>query len=331
MEQNVYDDCWQLLLRFGRAADETQSASFELFCECWHEMQMQHIYSAQSNHIEVIETTLAALHVGKRIACGRRTNGELFQATQSQRIGGIYLLYAIYNQQPTKHFVRIEVSPGTWDALSKYVEQVNQKDPQRRDIQQMSHIFWKLVQESAFRFTALDYCQALDALAAYDSLESVALAKREKNETVSLMKQQHQLSSGNIHEELIELTELGTICKPLCQLEAAYNKQMTPHRSSFTATKIFSQLNDVFGDINELLMGEEQNGSSDATNQQFDTRKHIRNKAMFGVTEAKISTDEEETEEESAAESIEPHERRMSSATVFGRRLPEDVIRDLEG
>lgn len=331
MEQNVYDDCWQLLLRFRRAADETQSASFELFCDCWHEMQMQHIYSAQSNHIEVIQTTLAALHVGKRIACGRRTNGEPIQATQSQRIGGIYLLYVIYNQQPTKHFVRIEVSPGTWDALRKYVEQLNQEDPQRRDIQQMCHIFWKLVQASAFRFTALDYCQALDGLAAYDNLESKALAKQDKNKTVSLMKQHHQSSSGNIQEELRELTELETIFKALCQLEEAYNKQMTPHRSSFAATKIFSQLNDVFGDIKELVMGVEQNCSCDSTNQQLDTRKRIRDKAMFGATEAKISTDEEETEEESAAESIEPHERRMSSATVFGRRLPDDVIRDLEG
>lgn len=333
MEKNVYDDCWQLIQSFGRVAAESQNASFELFCKCWHQMQMQHIYSAQTNHIEVIGTTLAALHVGKRIACSRRTNGEPFQATRSQRFGAIYLLYAIYNKQPTKHFVKIEVSPDTWDSLSKYAEQLHHKEPQRRDTQQMCHIFRQLVQENAFRYTALDYCHALDALAAYDSLESLAVSKQ-KNNTALIMKQ--QLTSGNsfLHDELHELTELASVCKPLCQLEDSYNKQMAPHRSSFAPTKIFSQLNDLFYDINKLLIDEERtststNTNSDANN-QLEVRQRVRNKAMFGETIVKLSS-EEETEEPSTMQPKKPHERRMSSATVFERRLPEDVIRDLEG
>lgn len=336
MEKNVYDDCWMLLQKFGRTAGESQNASFELFGKCWHEMQMQHIYSAQTNHIEVIGTTLAALHVGKRIACSRRTNGEPFQATRFQRIGGIYLLYAIYNKQPTKHFVKIEVSPGTWESLSSFAEQLHHEEPQRRDTQQVCHIFWQLVQENAFRYTALDYCQALDALADYDSLESFAVAKQ-KNKTSLLVKQQLTSGSSYLHEELHELTELKSVCKPLCQLEDAYNKQMEPHRSSFAATTIFSQLNDLFCDINELLQGEEKTSTNTNTNtnrdeqNQLEVRKRVRNKAMFGETIAKSSTDEEESEEQSNTQPEKPHERRMSTATIFERRLPQDVLRDLEG
>lgn len=328
MEQNVYDDCWQLLQRFGRAADASQMAKFELFCQTWHELQTQHIYSAQTNHIEVIETTMAALHVGKRVACGRRTNGELFQATRAQRIGGIYLLYAIYNKQPTKLFVKIEVSPRTWQSLTGYVEQLRREDGDRRDTQQVSYIFWQLVQEQAFRYTALDYCQALDALAAYDSLESFVEAKQQKNHTAALLKQQLNPSSGNLSEELHGLTEMATSCKALCQLETAYNMQMESHRNSFPATNIFSQLRDVFYEINDLLTHEEKPTTSNATNEHLELRKKARHKAMFGELPEQVST--EEVTEQSLHEAPDRHERRMSSATVFARKLPDDVIRNLE-
>ncbi|EDW66734.1 uncharacterized protein Pbp45 [Drosophila virilis] len=327
MEQNVYDDCWQLLQRFGRAAEISKEAKFELFCQTWHELQMQHIYSAQTNHIEVIETTMAALHVAKRVACGRRTNGEPFQATRAQRIGAIYLLYAIYNKQPTKCFVKIEVSPRTWQSLTGYVEQLRLNSAEQRDTQQVSYIFWQLVQDNAFRFTALDYCQALDALAAYDSLESFAEAKQQKSSTTALLQQRRKPSGCNLGEELHGLAELVANCKPLCQLEAAYNKQMEPHRSSFPATNIFTQLQSVFYEINDLLADKEPTTSS-GTLDQMELRKRARQKAMFGEVKEKLPT--EEVAEQPMSETRDPHERRMSSATVFGRKLPDDVIRDLE-
>lgn len=328
MERNVYDDCWQLLHHFGRAADASKEAKFELFCQTWHELQMQHIYSAQTNHIEVIETTMAALHVGKRVACGRRTNGEPFLATRAQRIGGIYLLYAIYNKQPTKLFVKIEVSPGTWQCLTGYVEYLRSECADRTDTQQVSYIFWQLVKQQAFRYTALDYCQALDSLAAYDSLESFAEAKQKTNNRAALLKQQLNTRSSTLSEELHELAEMAENCKILCQLETAYNKQMEPHRHSFPATNVFSHLREVFCQINDLFTDEEQPATSSAPNEQLELRKRARHKAMFGETKEEAPT--EEVDDKAPPEPRDHHERRMSSATVFSRRLPDDVIRDLE-
>jgi len=215
MELKVYDDCWHLLQNFERTTYKSQNASFELFSQCWLEMQMQHIYSAQTNHIEVMETTLAALHVAKRIACGRRTNGELFQASRAQRIGGIYLLYAIFNKQPTKHYVKIEVSPRTWEDLSSYVEQLRLQSSQQSDTQQVSYIFWKLVQDNAFLYTALDYCQALDALAAYDILENFAVSRQMKNSSAVILKQQLKPSGLNMNVELQGISDLASASKPL--------------------------------------------------------------------------------------------------------------------
>ncbi|ALC42127.1 Pbp45 [Drosophila busckii] len=321
MEKFVFADCWELLQRFGSLANTAQQANFELFCQCWSKLQMQHFYSAQTNNVEVIETTLAALHVAKRVACARRTNGEPFQATRAQRIGGIYLLYAIYNKQPTMHFVKIKVSPSTWETLSRFVEQLRLDSGEQNDTQQVSYIFWQLVQKNAFRFTALDYCQALDALADYDHLESYVDTKQSKNQTKHILPNQLRPTNANLVDEIQGLTELSTTCKPLCQLETAYNQHKAEHHTELPATTIFSQLQAVFSDINKMLT-DERSTSSHTTNNQLDQRKSLRHRAMYGD----IEKAEPET---SVAEPSEPHERRMSSSTVFGRKLPDDVLKDL--
>ncbi|EDV94933.1 snRNA-activating protein complex subunit 1 [Drosophila grimshawi] len=332
MERIVYGDCWKLLQRFSSAVAATagQDAKFELFCEMWHTLRMQHIYSAQTNHIEVIETTMAALHVAKRVACGRRTNGDAFAATRAERIGAIYLLYAIYNKQPTMRFIKIEVSPSTWQCLTGYVEQLRRVEAERRDTQQVSYVFWRLVQDQAFRYTALDYCQALDALAAYDSLESFAESKKTKNKT-ALLKHQLTQSEANIREELHSLAQLAHAAQSACQLETEYNKQMEPHRASFPATNIFSQLCDAFVELNDLLADKEKpTTSSVCSSDQQNVRKRIRQKAMWNNSEETQPTVDAEQEEEEEKSSTDLYDRRMSAATVFKRKLPEDVIRDLE-
>ncbi|KAH8403443.1 hypothetical protein KR215_010137 [Drosophila sulfurigaster] len=308
MEHIVYDDCWQLLHRFGRISGDA-NAQFTLFCQCWHEMQMQHIYSAQTNQIEVIETTLAALHVAKR------------------RIGGLYLLYVIYHKQPTKHFVKIEVSPRTWHSLVSFIEQLRLTCFENPDTQQVSFIFWQLAQENAFLFTALDYCHVLDAFAAYDSLEAIQEARQQKGSNYNGL-QKHQLKPNiaNLNEELHGLTELVPICKPLCQLEESYNTQMIRHRTSFGPTKIFSEIQDVFFKINELVPSEEKPSTSSMAKSQIEKRNQVRQKAMYGESKSKLNDNMDQLTEAYK----EAHERRMSSATVFDHRLPDDVLKDLK-
>lgn len=209
------------------------------------------------------------------------------------------------------------------------MEQLRFQTGERRDTQQVSYIFWKLVQENAFLYTALDFCQALDALADYDHLESIAFARQQNNHSAALLKQQLKPSRVYLNEELHVLSELTSICKPLVQLQEAYNKQMIRHRSSFPVTHIFSQLQDVFSEANAKLIGDTQPATSSGANDQLDVRQRVRQKAMFGEEKATISTDDEESQQPSP-KSNNLHERRMSSATVFEAKLPEDVIKNLQ-
>ncbi|EDW81075.1 uncharacterized protein Dwil_GK19206 [Drosophila willistoni] len=329
MELNVYHDCWQLVQRFHRLAEELQHAEFELFCRCWRELQMQHIYSAQTNHIEVVSTTLSALHVGKRVACSCRPNGQEFQASRAQRYAGIYLLYVIYNKQPTQNFAKIEVSPSTWDTLTRYFRELEKEENPRKDTMQACYIFTNLYQHQAFRFTALDYAQGLDNLISYDRLESIVGSKG--------YKQPIRPAHGQIglEEDLNELRDLYRASGPFCQLEVAYNKQkheLAKHNNgALPPTQIFSQLRETFDEISHLLGDQnEEPCSSSAISQsvgQGVVRQRVRHKAMYGAEDAKTESSLENSDDLSQTMLAQ---RRMSSATIFVRQLPMEVAQEYQ-
>lgn len=335
MELNTYDDCWELVQRFQRLVNDGENLEFEVFCRCWRELQLQHLFTCQSNHMEVIATTLAALHVAKRLACSRRSCGDIFPASRAQRIGGFYLLYVIYHKQPTHKFIKIEVSPRTWQEMTDYVQLLREESPDQKDIQQVSHMFWRLVQEQAFRYTALDYCQGLDNLADYDRLESIVGARKRK----PMVKQQRP-NNVSLTYELEAARELDLASQPFCDLESAYNaqKQLLPGQElALPPTQIFGQLQEVFGDIQKLLAGnknqpgenqaEKDQRPTSSTHNQLEVRQQVRYKAMYGEEK---SEQEHAEELEVQLEINEAYQRRMSSATVFQRALPEDVQREYE-
>ncbi|XP_016969072.1 uncharacterized protein LOC108037104 [Drosophila rhopaloa] len=333
MELNIFDDCWELTHRFQRLVNDGENIEFEVFCRCWRKMQLQHLFSAQSNHTELISTTLAALHVAKRLSCSRRTNGDIFAASRCQRIAGFYLLYVIYNKQPTHNFVKIEVSPRTWQELTTYAMELRNDSPDRKDTQQVAYMFWRLVQEQAFRFTALDYCQGLDNLVDYDRLETVAGAKRQRQS--ALIQKQQRPNNVSLTYELEGLQSLDRACQPLCELESAYNAQklqLAGQVQALPPTHIFGHLREVFTDIQKLLgneknPGDEERPTTSASN-QLEVRQRVRNKAMYGMEERQPQPQAEELEVE--LEVSESYQRRMSSATVFQKPLPKDVQREYE-
>ncbi|XP_052835815.1 uncharacterized protein LOC128252262 [Drosophila gunungcola] len=333
MELNIFDDCWELMHRFQRLVNDGENCEFEVFCRCWREMQLQHLFSGQSNHTEVIATTLAALHVAKRLSCSRRTNGDHFAASRSQRIAGFYLLYVIYNKQPTLNFVKIEVSPRTWQDLTNYVLQLRNDSPERKDTQQVAYMFWRLVQEQAFRFTALDYCQGLDNLVDYDRLETVTGAKRQRQS--ALMLKQQRPNNVSLTYDLEGLQSLDLASRPLCDLESAYNAQklqLAGQQQALPPTQIFGQLREVFADIQKILgnnknPGDEEQPTTSASN-QLEVRQKVRNKAMYGMEERGPQHQPEELEVE--LEVNESYQRRMSSATVFQQPLSDDVQREYQ-
>ncbi|XP_068157830.1 uncharacterized protein Pbp45 [Drosophila tropicalis] len=336
MELNVFHDCWQLVQRFHRLAEELQHSEFELFCRCWREFQMQHIYSAQTNHIEVISTTLAAMHVGKRVACSCRPNGQQFQASRAQRFAGIYLLYVIYNKQPTQNFAKIDVASSTWNTLTCYFRELQKEQNPRKDTMQACYIFSHLYQHQAFRFTALDYALGLDNLISYDRLESIVGSKgggwkQQNNGTKQQMRP--ALGQVSLEEDLNELRDLYRATGPFCQLEVAYNKQkheLAKHNAgALPPTQIFSQLLETFNEISHLLGGQnEEPCSSSAISQavgQGEVRKRVRHKAMYGEEDAKTESSLENPDDSSLTMLAQ---RRMSSATIFVRQLPMEVAQE---
>ncbi|XP_016952523.1 uncharacterized protein LOC108026217 [Drosophila biarmipes] len=333
MELNIFEDCWELVQRFQRLVNDGENFEFETFCRCWRDMQLQHLFTGQSSHTEVIATTLAALHVAKRLSCSRRTTGDVFAATRAQRIGGLFLLYVIYYKQPTHNFVKIEVSPRTWQELTDYVLQLRKESSERKDTQQVAYMLWRLVQEQAFRFTALDYCQGLDNLVDYDRLEITAGAKRQKQS--ALMQKQQRTNNVSLTYELEGLRTLDLASQPLCDLESAYNAQkaqLAGQEQALPPTQIFSQLRDVFAEIQSILgekksAAEEDQPTTSASN-QLEVRQRVRNKAMYGVEKREPQEQAEELEVE--LEVNEAYQRRMSSATVFQQQLPEDVQREYD-
>ncbi|XP_034664608.1 uncharacterized protein LOC117898976 [Drosophila subobscura] len=337
MEVNVYDDCWLLVQRFNQAANDEQNGEFQLFCRCWQELQLQHLFSAQTNHIEIIATTLAALHVGKRVACGRRTNGQPHPAaSRYQRIAGFYLLYVIYNKQPTQNFVKIEVSPDTWQSLCDYALQLRRDSPDQKDTQQVSYFFWRLVQQQAFRFTALDYCQGLDALVNYDNVESVAGASKQRKSEMLL--KQHKPNKVSLIYELEDLRNLDLASDPLCKLETAYNKQkeqLLGQEQTLPPTRVFSHLQEIFSDIQSILGVQKSQQNADiqpttSRNHQLELRERVRYKAMYGKEKDEPPKTEEAEEPEQEQEAQDPYQRRTSSATVFLPQLPKEVAREYE-
>ncbi|XP_017053571.1 uncharacterized protein LOC108096466 [Drosophila ficusphila] len=333
MELHVYEDCWQLVQRFQRLVNDGEACEFEVFCRCWREMQLQHLFTAQSNYAEVIATTFAALHVAKRLSCSRRTTGDIFAASRAQRIAGFYLLYVIYNKQPTHNFVKIEVSPRTWQELTDYALELRKDGPEKKDSHQVAYMFWQLVQTQAFRFTALDYCQGLDNLVDYDRLEIVAGAKIQRNS--AQLQKQLRSNTVSLTYELEGLRTLDLASQPLCDLESAYNAQkdkLTGQELALPRTQIFGQLREVFADIQTILGAKKTPGDGDqpttSRSNQLEVRQRVRNKAMYG--DEKIEPQQPAEELEVELEVIEAYQRRMSSATVFQRQLPGDVQREYE-
>ncbi|XP_030375013.1 uncharacterized protein LOC115624418 [Scaptodrosophila lebanonensis] len=348
MELHVYEDCLELVKHFYRASQKVHHAEFELFCDCWRMLQFQHIFSAQTTHCEVMQTTSAALHVGKRLACGRETNGELLEGQwkRAHRIGAIYLLYAIYNKQPTEEFVKIEVSPQTWDELTGYVEELRSEDGDRRDTQQVSYIFWKLVQQGAFCFTALDYCRGLENLINYDQLFKTIQTERKgkKLNRELALKQQIRPADLDLDDEQVRVRALQQSCKSLRRLEMTYNHQKEQlaqgpkHHRALPNTNIFGHLMELFDDVGQLLRrsptDEDQPSTSKSTAvaSKGEARQLLKRKNAYNYSDRMDTRlEEEEAEEEDAGEDEAEDpvvEKRMS--TIFGPNLPDELAKELE-
>ncbi|XP_036328604.1 uncharacterized protein LOC118740942 [Rhagoletis pomonella] len=339
MESAIFYDCRKLLENFVRSGD----SSFASFCKEWKTLQFQHIYFAQISYIEIMQTTSAIMYYAKSVlrksekadksnhskskklaADGNHQNTTAKHFDEERlrrRICCIYLLYAIYFKQPTERFIKIETNLETWRAIKNFIDSL----PETADMDAPRYVFWRLLQEKAFRFTALNYCVALDDLVDYDKLD-------DKKNVAFCCKN----SGKELGQQLQDIPATQRILPALCVLEDGYNemKEMLVksntsgmHKQSLPSTSIFKSIEESFQTMHTIINDEERVLRKNRSVQEENTRRNLKRKG-FTHAHKKIEDDDGAANEEKSNKY--KNLRRMSARTVFTDELPDDLLEDLE-
>ncbi|KAM6912830.1 snRNA-activating protein complex subunit 1b [Xenentodon cancila] len=136
-KKQVKADCEALLVRF----QQTGSVRFEGFCNIWREMNFSHIFYGAVNHRKrqfsrlVLETAYCYV---------------LPPFSFQIRVGGLYLLYGLYQCQNITPPEQIRLSLKDWEDIKKF-----EKDAMDAQHFDTVYILQKLMFCKAFHFTAM--------------------------------------------------------------------------------------------------------------------------------------------------------------------------------
>ncbi|KAE8289569.1 snRNA-activating protein complex subunit 1 [Larimichthys crocea] len=135
--KEVKSDCEQLLSRFQR----TGSVRFEIFSRLWREMKFSHIFYGTAGHQK-----RAFSHLILDTARSFFLPPFSFQI----RVGGLYLLYSLYQCQTAEPKEQIRLALKDWEDVKKFEK--NAVDAQHHDT---VYILQQLMLLKAFYFTAM--------------------------------------------------------------------------------------------------------------------------------------------------------------------------------
>ncbi|XP_050317235.1 uncharacterized protein LOC126751218 [Bactrocera neohumeralis] len=326
MELAVFEDCRKLIALFVRLGNNT----FSSFCNQWKTLQFQHIYFAQTSHIEIIQTTSAIMHCAKHDICNsdeddinidplvenntRNTTAQHFaDERMRRRIGCLYLLYVTYFKQPTERYVKIECNLNTWKSIKNFIDSL----PLTPDMDEPRYIFWKLLQVGAFCFTALNYCVGLEDFVDYDNLND--------EDNVDFCQKNNNKGLG---QQLQDYPAIQRILPALTVLEDGYNemKEMLVntsrsgmHKQSLPATTIFKSMEECFKNIQAIV----EDGEGKESTKRNLKRKSFTNNQNDKERELVSGASESSSKKNKTV-------RRMSARTVFTDELPDDLLDDLQ-
>ncbi|XP_011209558.2 uncharacterized protein LOC105230473 [Bactrocera dorsalis] len=335
MELAVFEDCRKLIALFVRSGNN----SFSSFCKQWKTLQFQHIYFAQTSHIEIIQTTSAIMHYAKHDICNsdedeinigptvenstKNTTAQHFVDERlRRRIGCLYLLYATYFKQPTERYVKIECNLNTWKSIKNFIDSL----PLTPDMDETRYIFWKLLQAGAFCFTALNYCVGLEDLVDYDNLND--------KDNVDFWQKNN---SKGFEQQLQDYPAIQRILPALTVLEDGYNemKEMLVntsrsgmHKQSLPATTIFKSIEECFKNIQAIVEDGEGEVSKQKRLPLESTKRNLKRKGFTNNQNDKERELVSGARENSSKKSKTL--RRMSARTVFTDELPDDLLDDLQ-
>lgn len=316
MEAAIYEDCHSLLEDFINEG----SAYFESFCTKWENRTFQHIYAAQTSVVEVMQTTLTIFHMAKRSICAKDEFGKYLSNTEGneernllRRIGGIYLMYAVYFKQPTKEYIKISVSLETWREMTLFVESLS-GDPKMDEVR---YTFWRLYQADAFRFTAMDYCLGLEGLADYDKITEEH-QEVEQTEVVRVKAKHKLLLIPEVQETLKEMTSQE---EKYNELKKSITQSQNQTTETLPPTEIFRKMQSMFADIKGILDGNPIE-IGDLGKNISTTRKELKRKAA-GITDY-IETSNSENESLSSSSSWEEDHSIVENKTPTPKKTKKD-------
>ncbi|RUS72232.1 hypothetical protein EGW08_020005, partial [Elysia chlorotica] len=115
---------------------------FEHFSEVWRSLNMSYLCAGRNSDREAREFVEKVLIIAREYFLPPYQ----FQA----RVGGLYLMYAVYQIQPTSPKAKIRLTPQQWDDALHFQQQA--KNQSHLDV---VYIFNKLIEEQAFQFCFL--------------------------------------------------------------------------------------------------------------------------------------------------------------------------------
>lgn len=281
-------DCNKLLDKFT----QTNSVRFEQFAKIWREMKFSLVFSLRPSEKERIMFTEECLQIALRLCL----HSESFQ----QRIGGLYLLYAIFSTQPLVPKVMIRVVLTQWLQLEEFYNVI---------VEQEHHdarfIFLKLKLCNAFAFVATPTEMGPIAVKAMSEIERVSDHLKERSsELAQLMKtdnfeqlraihNQYQSTKCAINESDVTQPDssvnvvqqnISTLVHRLVEdLERKKEilKKKSDHESAYVSDEDIQEL--------EGLMDEEFPGGDEVG----PRRTHIKKKAMKSHPKTKRTNEEQ--------------------------------------
>ncbi|XP_070776955.1 snRNA-activating protein complex subunit 1b [Enoplosus armatus] len=135
--KQVKSDCEELLSRFQR----TESVRFEVFSKIWREMKFSQIFYGT-----VKQEKRAFSRLVLDTACSFFLPPFSFQI----RVGGLYLLYSLYQCQTASPSEQIRLALKDWEDVKKF-----EKDAMDAQHLDAIYIFQQLMFHKAFHFTAM--------------------------------------------------------------------------------------------------------------------------------------------------------------------------------
>lgn len=307
IELAVYEDCLNLIDKFAESSNPT----FEIFCQKWQYAMFQHIYAAQTTAIEVIQTTKAIFHLAKRIITAKDDDDY-------RRVGGIFLIYAVYFKQPTNQYVKVLMSYETWQDILKFIDNLpdNVAD-------EVSFIFWSLYKEDAFRFTALDYDVGLENLVDYDRLYESHIGN--KMEVVRV----------KLKQKLKVISDTEKLLPTMAALEEQYNKtkqslvSFNKDTKILPSTKIFQDIQDAINSIHNILEERKNSTTPKDESNSNEIRKELKRKAA-GRCEHTTNEQESADEDNFQQDKTKKHFGKPTVRQLMSQKLPEFITENLK-